>query len=99
MTDVFSMGVQSAIKSQALEKATLITDTTKAVLKEKLQQAIDNGDSVQAFAKTVRDTFDGFDQNRSLLIARTEITGSVNYGAATTLRSEGYQEKEWSAVG
>lgn len=98
VSDVFTLAVRKAIEAQALERAKLITGTTKDALKAKLKDAIDNGDSVQAFAKTIRDTFDAFGRNRSLSIARTEITSSVNYGATETLNAEGYQEKEWSTV-
>jgi Phage Mu protein F like protein len=96
---VYTHAVRDYIQQWSFEKAHLITDATKNVLKEKLQAAIDNGDSVQAFAKTVRDTFDGFEVARSVTIARTEITGSIGYGATETLSDEGYPEKEWSAVG
>lgn len=96
--DVFTVAVRESIRRQAFEKMGFVNETTKEMLKTALREAVDEGIGTKAFAKTVRDLYDGMEKHRSLTIARTELTSVINDGTTQTLKAEGHSEKEWSTV-
>lgn len=96
--DVFTPTVKAFIEKWSFEKSQLITGTTKDMLKEKLQNAIEDGTSSKDFAKTISDLYGEMTTSRSLTTARTELTGAIGYGTHETLQAEGETEHEWSTV-
>lgn len=96
--DVFTAFVFAQLKKKNLEHAALAVGTTKERLQELLKTAIEEGQSIDQLASAVRESFDNTSKVRSLRIARTELTDTINDGTEQTLRKEGYQTKEWSTV-
>ena len=60
--------------------------------------AITEGQGINELAKAIDDQFDVDSRVRSKLIARTELTDSINDGTLRMLIREGYTQKEWSTV-
>jgi SPP1 gp7 family putative phage head morphogenesis protein len=98
VSDVFTDAVKLALKQKSFEHAAQAIGTTRDELQALIQQAIAEGQSVSQLAKRIKDQY-GFDSRvRPLRIARTELTDTINDGTVTTLRKEGYQQKQWSTV-
>lgn len=96
--DIFTEAVKAAIKAKSYDHAALAVGTTKDQLQSLIQDAIDQGQSIQQLGKAIKDQFDLDSRVRSLRVARTELTDTINDGTTQTLRKEGYQEKQWSTV-
>ncbi|MDP9121664.1 MAG: phage minor head protein [Acidobacteriota bacterium] len=96
--DVFTAQVKAALRRKSHEHAALAVGTTKDQLKALLETAIVEGQSAKQLAKAIRDTFDFNDTVRSLRIARTELTGTINDGTFRTLAQEGHTLKQWNTV-
>lgn len=90
--------VRDYIDRWSFKKASFVTDTTEGMLQDLLTQAVDDGWGAQKLGQAIRTMYDDMTADRSLMIARTETTGAVNYGAETTLREEGHSAKQWSTV-
>lgn len=95
--DVFTQYVFLQLKQKTLHHASLAVATTKDKLQDLLSTAIHEGQSIEQLGKAIRDSF-ATTKVRSLRIARTELTDTINDGTEQTLRKEGYQTKEWSTV-
>jgi SPP1 gp7 family putative phage head morphogenesis protein len=96
--DLFSQYVKQALEEQALKHAQLAVGTTKDHIAGVLQDAIDEGKSVQQLATDLREMYDVESKSRALTIARTELTRVINDATVRALAEEGYTEKEWSTV-
>lgn len=96
--EVWTLGVQAHLKKWSFEKAKFVTETTKGILKDLLQEAIDQGKGSAELGRDIRKQYDDMTPKRSLTVARTELTGAINSGTSATLRAEGHETKEWSTV-
>lgn len=96
--DVFTTSVQDAIRRKTYEHAALAAGTTSDQIQAVIGKAIEEGWSVQKLAKGLEAEFQVASRVRSLRIARTELTDTINDGTNETLRKEGHQYKEWSTV-
>jgi len=90
--------VREQLRRKSFDHATLAVGTTKRKLQDILRKALDEGWGVEELGRGIREEFDGMARVRGLRIARTELTDTINDGSNQTLRVEGYEEKEWSAV-
>lgn len=93
--DEFDAVVQSRLRRKTLFHAALAVGTTKEALEELLSEAIKEGQSVQQLAKNIDEYFKLQSRKRSLVIARTELTDTINDGTLHVIQREGYAQKEW----
>jgi SPP1 gp7 family putative phage head morphogenesis protein len=98
LEDVFTHYVYLQLKQKSLYHASLAVGTTKDKLQELLGKAIEEGQSIDQLSQAIRQSFESASTVRSLRIARTELTDTINDGTEQTLRKEGYKTKEWSTV-
>lgn len=80
--------------SQKLIEIKGINDSTVKKIRTSVARAIDEGKSVDDFADDLRGSFN-FSTKRARLIARTEISQTVNGGRYAVLESEGTERHEW----
>jgi hypothetical protein len=85
--------------TQAADRVTSVTDTTK----ERIQQLLDEaqGMPISQQASYIQEQLDSpdFNRNRALVIARTETTTAANYGAQLGGQDSDYEVgKQWLAV-
>ncbi len=73
-------------------------DATEADLNRLLRKGLANGWSNQELASNIAQKYDGFKGYRALRIARTEMTGVINFGTTFTLEEEGTRTKRWIAT-
>jgi hypothetical protein len=70
---------------------------------ERLQSAIgaawDAGGSYEQIVKAVQDTFEQFSSVRAGMIAQTEVNRAYNFSRVDFAKTEGMEEKAWSADG
>jgi hypothetical protein len=85
-------------ESKSLKYAALVTHTTKEQIQGAIDDTVAAGDGVKGLAKRIDDLYGESMGYRSLRIARTQLTESINDGTVSTLADEGNQEKEWSTV-
>lgn len=64
-----------------------------------LGEAYENGLGIDDAIRTIRDDFHNLRHHRLETIARTEIQGAQNEGAAETMREYGVEYKQWLTVG
>lgn len=84
--------------SKSLDYAAKTVGTTKEALKQEIDEAVKNGESVKQLAGRIDDLYGDTMGYRSLRIARTQLTEAVNEGTFDALEEEGHGEKEWSTV-
>jgi SPP1 gp7 family putative phage head morphogenesis protein len=96
--DLFTIGVKQAIARKSFEHAALAVETTRDQLAELVQKAALEGQSTAELAKGIREAFDFNQKVRSLRIARTEMTDTINDATTYALKREGYRQKQWSTV-
>ncbi len=96
--DILSANVRAAIEARNLDLAAKAVQTTEDQLRDTLLQAHEDGIGTQELASRINDLYDGSMGYRSLRIARTELTGSINDGTVQTLDQQGYTQKTWSTV-
>lgn len=93
--DEFDAVVQSRLRRKSLFHASLAVGTTKDEMQKLLSEAVAEGQSVQQLAGRINDYFKVNSRKRSLVIARTEMTDTINDGTLHVLQREGYARKEW----
>lgn len=82
-----------------LQNAIDTLDATEKDLDRLLRKGLANGWSNDVLAKNLADKFnDGYRGYRALRIARTEMTGVINFGTHFTLEEEGVKHKRWIAT-
>ncbi len=96
--DIFNANVRKAIEEKSLAMSAKAVQTTEDQLREVLLQAHDDGVGVRGLASEINDLYGESMGYRSLRIARTEITGSINDGAMQTYADKGYTAKMWSTT-
>lgn len=72
-----------------------INDTTSEKIRAVLVQGVDEGQSVDQIAKAIKEAYNDFGDMRSRLIARTEVSQSVNGARYGLLQEEGSEAHEW----
>lgn len=82
-----------------LDNAIATLDTTKKDLEKLIRKGLANGWSNAELGKNIADKFnDQYRGARALRIARTEMTGVINFGTHFTLEEEGVKHKRWIAT-
>lgn len=76
-----------------------ITETTFDTLKHQFTESLDKGETRQQLVKRIKDTYDGYDDNRAKLIARTEVHGATQTGTMEGYVQAGVKTKIWVTVG
>jgi SPP1 gp7 family putative phage head morphogenesis protein len=99
LEDVFTAAVQAALRKQTYEHALLAVGTSRDELAAALQKTITNGEGMVELARRVEKLYTvPVQRYKSLRVARTELTETINDGTDKTLKHEGYRQKEWSTV-
>lgn len=81
------------------ERIRRITETTRNKIRQFLTDALDKGWSIQETAKELSSYTQAINKSRAVVIARTEILSSSNYGAYLGAKSSGLQlQKVWLAT-
>jgi HK97 family phage portal protein len=75
-----------------------VTKTTRDAVKKLAAGAIENGDSLQTMAKTLREDY-AFSASRAEAIARTETTRALGEGSLKAYTSQGFEGKRWLTAG
>ncbi|MFC4768733.1 phage portal protein [Effusibacillus consociatus] len=97
--DVFASGVKSWIAENVGSKIPLLLDTTLEALKQEVDEAIEEGETIDEIAERISDLYDEFQGYRSTLIARTEVISSSNAGSHFAAeQTELKLEKDWLAT-
>lgn len=96
--DIFTKNVRESIATKSLKMSALAMDTMQDDLRKVIDKAIADKVGVQELANRINNLYGSSMGYRSLRIARTELTGSINDGAVQTFREKGFEAKEWSTV-
>jgi SPP1 gp7 family putative phage head morphogenesis protein len=90
--------VKDAIQESS-DRITATNDTTKQAVRDALEEGILAGEGIDKLAKRVEEVFDGADDYRARMIARTETVSSANKAKVTAFAASGVvPEKEWLSV-
>lgn len=81
-------------ETRGAELITNVVDTTRVRVRELVSQSIQDGDSLQALQKTLREDF-SFSPVRAERIARTESAEALGQGSKQAAVSQGRDEKRW----
>src|SRR4051812_19163210 len=76
---------QQEYESKSMQYAALVTRTTKEQIKGAIADTYTEGDGVKGLAKRINDLYGESMGYRSLRIARTQLTESINDGTVSTL--------------
>lgn len=87
--------VSRYIKANAAKKIGYIEDTTAEKIANAVQNVVDSEGSVEDLRQNINDLYDGFEDSRSLAIARTEIGGASSFGQMESGRIAGAAQKVW----
>lgn len=84
-----------AFIEEKILRITDINDTTAEKIRKILTAGVDEGQSVDQIAKSIKEAFNDFSDTRSVMIARTEVAQAVNGGRFGLLEEEGADSHEW----
>lgn len=93
--DVMNVSIMKGLKSMSLKHAAKSAKTSQKNLKKVIETTLEQEGTVQDLAKNIKASYGIQVPRRSLMIARTELTGVISNGALRTLAHEGYTEKKW----
>lgn len=94
--DLSTDAVASFLKNNPIDLSTTVNDTTMQELKDSLSEGAANGESVPELQDRVNTIFNGYMENRSELIARTEVIRASNFATEETYKqSQIVKKKEW----
>lgn len=92
-------GVKKEIDRMTLKFAQEVNNTTKKRLRDKLNEGIAEGESIDELSKRVKTVFTEAKTSRAKTISRTEVTKATNGGALKTYTdSDVVDTKEWLAT-
>ena len=86
------------LTSKSLKYAAASARTTKKALARQIDLALEKGESVKQLGKRIDRLFGSEMGYRSLRIARTQLTETINEGTLAALVDEGNRYKQWSTV-
>lgn len=89
---------KKVLTSKSLKYAAATIRTTKEKLARQIEISLAKGESVKQLAKRIDKLFGSEMGYRSLRIARTQLTETINEGTIEALKSEGNKYKQWSTV-
>lgn len=97
---LFDKSLTKFFKTQGLDKAKRINQTTKYALKIEIEKIMESGGSTFDIEKQIKQTYSALTGEtmsawRAENIARTETMGSLNYGALERYKKSGVTKKEW----
>lgn len=87
-----------ALTTQRLISLKYVTDTTAKYISGIITSGISGGKTVQDIADEIRQAFNT-SQSRSAMVARTEVTGSLNDGSLLYYKAAGVEEITWVTAG
>lgn len=97
-TDLFEQSIQEYINRWAVDKVTLISDTTKDHLSRLIANGVADDLSGAEIAKQIRTQIPSISAVRSDTIARTEVHAAANYANQSAAEAtELEMDKEWIA--
>ena len=85
-------------QQRAAELVTQIEENTRDMLRDTIEQALDEGLSAADVADLIAESA-GFSDYRSEMIARTEILRANNQGNLRGYKDAGVEKKEWLTAG
>ena len=96
--DLMTFGRRLRYESKSQEYAALVVGVTKEKIRDAIDRTAEAGDGVRGLAKRINELYDGNMGWRSLRIARSQLTETINDGTYATLEAEGHRTKAWSTV-
>jgi len=88
------------IRQHGFEKlARDIDQVTVDRLRNHVGEVYQNGGSYADMVRAIRETFDGFTEERASLIATTEMNAAYNHGGLEFARNVGAKTKNWNPLG
>jgi len=79
--DPWMDNVREWIETTVAEKVTLISQTTKNMIKQQIALGFEEGDSTVEIAERLQRQYRDFSVRRAMTIARTEVVSASNYGS------------------
>lgn len=89
--------IVNATSQMSMKFAQFVNETTKDKLRKSLMEGVAAGESEAKMADRVDEVF-VTRKNNAMTIARTETTGSINFGQIESYRQNGVNKKKWSAA-
>jgi len=71
-----------------------LTSTVSRQVRGTLTEGLSEGASIDKIASKLREQFN-IASGRAKIIARTEVSGALNFGRSTALQTSGYPSKQW----
>ena len=87
------------IQERAKFFAESITKTTAEALIRSLGEGLDSGEGVEDLKKRINEVYQYAEAYRTEVIARTEVSASLNEGAVQAYKQAGIEHLEWVAIG
>lgn len=98
LIDLSNPEIQAFFEDRAKYFAKSVNDTTISALESEIADGIANGESINQISQRVENLYDGWDETRSTLIARTETSAAANFGAEEGYKQAGVEQIEWVVV-
>jgi len=93
--DLFRSEATDGIKTWGAEKVTNINRTTKEKLQKVIAQNLEDGLSIPEMGANIAAQMDIEAGYRAQMIARTESTGTMNFGSVQTYKQAGVKTHQW----
>ena len=96
--DTTTPSIAKFVEDRAAYFAKTINETTYSSLVDTLKEGTAAGDDLNALAERVAGVYDQAVDFRSVMIARTEVSASANFGAMEAYDQAGVENVEWAVV-
>ncbi len=90
--------IEAFTKKRASYFSTSINETTKDKILKNVQEGIDNSEDIDSISKRISTVFEEAKTSRTIMIARTEVAASSNFGAVEAYSQAGVEKHEWMVV-
>lgn len=94
-SDVMDKKIRKGIKKISFASAASSVSTSEKRLQTTINNVLKDDGTVQDLARAIKKQYAVQSRPRALLIARTELTGTIGNGTTEGLKAEGYIEHEW----
>ncbi len=90
--------IEAFIKERASYFAESVNTTTTDKILKQVGEGIDNSETIDQISERIHTVFEEAKTSRTIMIARTEVSASSNFGATEAYQQAGVEKQEWAVV-
>lgn len=98
MFDDGTASIDKFVKDRASYFSESVNNTTRDKILSQVQDGIDNSETIDQISTRISGVFEDATTSRTVMIARTEVSASSNFGATEAYSQAGIEQHQWIVV-